>query len=175
MVVRYGRKEKPVKELHFISLYLKIPVQMKAKPCIWIIDDDINDIELMESVILGHMPGVNIVSFKDGESVLAEMENVKIGCLKKGRFPGLIILDLKMPVRDGFEMYRLIRTVDLLRFVPVVMFSSSGMDEDIRKSYNLGVNAFVSKPVSFENFERTLHSTVDFWLNTCEVTEDQQS
>ncbi len=89
------------------------------------------------------------------------------------RLPGLVLLDLKMPVIDGCEAFGLIRSQKALANVPVIIFSSSGMEEDIRKCYNLGVNAFVSKPVNFDEFRTVIHALLDFWLKTCEVTEDQ--
>ncbi len=147
---------------------------MKAKSCIWIIDDDKHDIELMESVIIQYMKDINILSFENSEAVLEEMKHMREGRFDNTRFPGLIILDLKMPVRDGCEVFRMLRAEKYMATTPVVIFSSSGMESDIRKCYNLGVNAFVSKPVHLEDFERTLHSMLDFWLKTCEVTEGHQ-
>ncbi|HYW94888.1 MAG TPA: response regulator [Bacteroidales bacterium] len=147
---------------------------MKAPARVWIIDDDKNDIELMESVITAYMPAVSIHSFNGGEAALRTIGRIGKDIAAKDILPAFIILDLKMPGRDGFEMFHLIRSNENLVRKPVVIFSSSQMDDDIRKCYNLGLNAFVAKPVNFDDFVKVLHTMVDFWLNTCEVAEDQQ-
>ncbi len=101
---------------------------MKAKQCIWIIDDDRRDIELSLSVISRYMPGVRIATFDSGAGLEAEIVRLRENGPGKTRLPGLILTDLKMPVRDGCEIFTLIRSEKCLSLTPVIIFSSSGMD-----------------------------------------------
>ncbi len=126
----------------------------------------------MESVINRYMPDLRVISYGGGEHVISQLDMMSSGTGKRIHIPGLILLDLKMPVRDGCEMFGILRNNKITSVVPVVIFSSSGIEKDIRNCYNLGVNAFVSKPVAFDEFEKVLHTILDFWMKTCEVTED---
>ena len=74
-----------------------------------------------------------------------------------------MLLDLKMPKVDGLEVLRQIKESDELHRIPVVMLTSSKMESDVITSYNLGVNAYVVKPVEFENFVKAVKELGSFW------------
>ncbi|MBI3529430.1 MAG: response regulator [Betaproteobacteria bacterium] len=78
--------------------------------------------------------------------------------------PVLILLDLKMPKVDGLEVLRQIRTDPTLRLVPVVVLTSSREQQDIVDSYQLGVNAYIVKPVEYEKFIEAVRQLGLFWL-----------
>ncbi len=78
--------------------------------------------------------------------------------------PGLILLDLNMPRKDGREALEEIKSDPVLRRIPVVVLTTSNAETDILRSYDLGVNAFITKPVTFEGLVRALQVLGDFWF-----------
>jgi two-component system, response regulator len=80
------------------------------------------------------------------------------------RPPALILLDLKLPKVDGFEVLRRIRTDERIRFVPIVVLTSSNREEDVLGSYSVGANAYVRKPVKFAEFAEAVRTLGMFWL-----------
>lgn len=78
--------------------------------------------------------------------------------------PDLIILDLKLPFLDGFEILKRIRENRFTKNIPVVIFTSSDNPEDLIKAYQLGVNSFVKKPLKYEEFIETLNKIIYYWL-----------
>ena len=80
---------------------------------------------------------------------------------------GILLLDVNMPKMDGLTVLKHIRADEKLRLLPVIVLTTSDLDEDRVKSYNLGANAFIRKPVGFDNFSNALKTTNVFW----ELTE----
>jgi two-component system response regulator len=78
--------------------------------------------------------------------------------------PKLVLLDLKMPKVDGLQVLRAIRGDDRTKFIPVVVMTSSREEKDIINSYSLGVNAYVVKPVGFDNFSKAVAELGLFWI-----------
>jgi CheY-like chemotaxis protein len=78
--------------------------------------------------------------------------------------PKLILLDLKMPKVDGLQVLREIRSNESTKYIPVVVMTSSKEEKDIVDSYSLGVNAYVVKPVGFDNFSQAVSELGFFWL-----------
>jgi two-component system, response regulator len=78
--------------------------------------------------------------------------------------PKLILLDLKMPKMDGIEVLRLLKSNPAWKSVPVVMLTSSDSEKDIVESYELGVNAYIVKPVSTDNFKKAILDIGVFWI-----------
>jgi two-component system, response regulator len=76
----------------------------------------------------------------------------------------LVLLDLKLPKLDGFEVLRRIREGQATRHLPVVVFSSSDLPVDVERAYRLGANAFVSKPVEFEEYADVVKKIGAFWI-----------
>lgn len=79
-------------------------------------------------------------------------------------WPKLILIDLKMPKVNGLEVLNRIKNDNRTKCIPVVMLTSSKEDNDVRDSYNLGVNSYVVKPVSFENFSKTVAEIGAYWM-----------
>ena len=102
---------------------------------------------------------------RDGEELMAFLR-------REGHFderlaepdPALILLDLNMPRKDGREALREIKEDPDLRSIPVIVLTTSDAEEDIVRSYDLGVNSFVQKPVSFGEFIRTVQQLTDYWF-----------
>ncbi|MEU0793694.1 response regulator [Amycolatopsis sp. NPDC005961] len=93
---------------------------------------------------------------------------------RKGRFgkaprPGLILLDLNLPRKDGRELLGEIKQDPDLRTIPVVVLTTSEADEDIVRSYDLHANAYVTKPVDFEKFVEVVRKIDDFWVTVVQL------
>lgn len=78
--------------------------------------------------------------------------------------PQLVLLDLKLPRVDGFEVLRRIRSEDRTRLLPVVVLTASDETSDIRRSYELGANSYIRKPVDFDQFVRAVRELGMYWL-----------
>jgi DNA-binding response OmpR family regulator len=104
-----------------------------------------------------------VVVARDGEEALDYLHRRGIFKLRSAGHPAVVLLDLKLPKVDGLEVLKHIKTSDELKAVPVVMLTSSREEKDLVRSYNLGVNAYVVKPVDFHEFVDSLKELGLFW------------
>ena len=81
----------------------------------------------------------------------------------------VIVLDVKLPKVDGFEVLRELKADPRTRSIPVVMLTSSNIDSDVARAYELGANSYVQKPVDFEGFRRTVRDLGTYWMTTNEA------
>ena len=99
----------------------------------------------------------------DGEQALDFLHHRGAYATRPGLLPAVILLDLKMPKVDGREVLRHVRTDPELRHIPVVILTSSRAESDLLASYQLGANAFVVKPVDFQEFISAVSKLGFFW------------
>jgi len=109
-----------------------------------------------------------IVTTRDGAEALDYLFRRKTYAGRPPGNPTFILLDLKMPKVDGLKVLRQIKGDPSLRMIPVVMLTSSREEEDLVRSYDLGVNAYVVKPVEFREFIRAVKTLGGFWALTNE-------
>lgn len=136
---------------------------------ILVADDDDNDLRMISRVLKrdGEDPkGVFYV--RDGAEVLDFLHMRGAFASRPPKLPELMLLDLHMPRIDGWEVLRQIKTDPALKLMPVVIFSSSARDTDIRRSYELGANAYVVKPINYSEFKYTIAAIESFWV-TCNL------
>ena len=88
--------------------------------------------------------------------------------------PGLILLDLRMPRKDGFEVLREIRGDGDLRVIPIVVLTTSTASDDVLKSYQLGVNSFITKPVTFAALVEAMKVLGRYWFEIVEIPAPAQ-
>ncbi len=93
----------------------------------------------------------------------------KRGKYKDAPTPTLVLLDLKMPKMNGFDVLEQIKGDKELKSIPIVVLTSSERDKDIEKAYKLGCNSYIVKPVSFENFIKTVVEIKEYWLSISRV------
>jgi two-component system, response regulator len=134
---------------------------MKDSKKILLAEDNPKDTELMLLALEGY--NLDIVHVNDGAEALDYLyRDGKFSDREPGN-PTVIFLDLKMPKLDGMQVMKQIKTDENLKSIPVVMLTSSREEKDLVDSYNLGVNAYVVKPVNFEKFIDTIKQIGLFW------------
>lgn len=99
--------------------------------------------------------GVEAIGYFFGDDGAVRAHGVNI--------PAVVLLDIKMPRMDGFEVLRHLRTDERTRAVPVVMFTSSDEERDIFEAYKLGASSYVRKPLDFEEFAQAVREIVQYW------------
>lgn len=139
---------------------------MKNNLTILVADDDAEDRNLLkdafkESKLINHVEFVN-----DGEQLIQRLH----GPLE---LPGLILLDLNMPKKDGREALAEIKSNPRLRHIPVVILTTSKAEEDIARTYNLGVNSFVTKPVTFSSLVTVIMDIAHYWFELVELPQSE--
>jgi CheY-like chemotaxis protein len=130
-------------------------------------EDDPDD-RLLTRRALGESPlAATVTTVEDGAELMRylrrEGEYQDNG--EKAAWPDLVLLDLNMPRMDGREALREIKTDAELRRLPVVVLTTSEADRDILESYNLGVNAFITKPVNFDDLADAMQALGKFWFD----------
>jgi CheY-like chemotaxis protein len=128
---------------------------------ILLVDDNDDDIVLLEES-LKESKFVNLLQIvRDGEEALDYLR--REGPYRGARLPGLVLLDINMPKKNGFEVLGAMKADPALRTIPVVMLTTSTRDEDIVRSYDGGACSFVSKPVSFEKLKEVIKQFALYW------------
>jgi CheY-like chemotaxis protein len=126
-------------------------------------EDNPNDVELTLSALDEHNLANEVVVARDGEEALDYLYRRGEFKMREPGSPTVVLLDLKMPKVDGLEVLRQIKSDPALKAVPVVVLTSSREERDIVESYELGVNAYVVKPVDFHEFVDAIKELGLFW------------
>jgi CheY-like chemotaxis protein len=141
---------------------------------ILLVDDNPHDTEMALDALQQHHLANEVLSLRDGVEALDYL-------FRRGEFsgrtdanPSVILLDLKMPRVDGLEVLRQIKADASLKSIPVVMMTSSREEQDLVNSYQLGVNAYVVKPLSFEQFIEAVKIVGAFWAVLNELPSKPQ-
>jgi CheY-like chemotaxis protein len=130
---------------------------------ILLVEDSPQDAELTLTALEANHLANEVVCVRDGEEALDYLFRRGLYRMRATGNPAVVVLDLKLPKVDGLEVLRQIREDQNLRTIPVVMLTSSREEQDLARSYSLGVNAFVVKPVGFEEFVAALKELGLFW------------
>jgi CheY-like chemotaxis protein len=126
-------------------------------------EDDARDIELTLSAFRQCRFSNEIAVVRDGQEALDFLSRRGTYALRSTGNPAFVLLDLKMPKVDGVEVLRRMKGDASLRTIPVVMLTSSREENDVVESYKLGVNAYVVKPIDFQEFTRAVREIGVFW------------
>jgi CheY-like chemotaxis protein len=136
---------------------------MKDLKTILLVEDNPKDVELILEAISGHNLANRVTVVRDG---VEAMEYLHFGGkyeLREKVNPAVVLLDVKMPRMDGIEVLQAIRKDPALKLLPVVMLTSSREEPDLKRSYELGANAYVVKPVDFRDFMDAVQQVGVFW------------
>lgn len=133
-------------------------------------DDDDDDRFMARDAFEANRLNNQIYFVKDGVELLDFLRH-------EGKFadpinaprPGLILLDLNMPRMDGREALKIIKSDKNLRSIPIVVLTTSNAEEDIIRSYDLGVNSFITKPVTFQALVETIKQTGVYWFEIVDL------
>ena len=131
-------------------------------------EDNANDVELTLAAFREFSLTNEIVVVRDGTEALDFLHRRGAYAQRATGEPCVVLLDIKMPKLSGLEVLRAIKTDDNLKSLPVVMLTSSREAGDLTRSYQLGVNAYVVKPVDFGQFSNSVKSLGRFWTETNE-------
>jgi CheY-like chemotaxis protein len=136
-------------------------------------EDNKKDVELTLEALSEHSLANHVVVVKDGVETMAYLRYEDNYKLRKQGNPAVLLLDIKMPRMDGIEVLKAIRSDDKLKTIPVVILTSSREESDLIKSYELGVNAYVVKPVNFKDFIEAIKQIGIFWALLNELPPEQ--
>jgi len=126
-------------------------------------EDNANDVELTMTALRENHVVNEIVVVRDGAEALDYLYKRNKFVDRAGHNPALLLLDLKMPKVDGIEVLRQVKSDVALRTIPVVVLTSSREEQDLVRTYDLGVNAYVVKPVDFHEFIEAVKLIGGFW------------
>ncbi|MGE5863890.1 MAG: response regulator [Rhizobacter sp.] len=130
---------------------------------ILLVEDDKRDLELTLVALERSQLANDVVVVRDGAQALDYLQREGQHADRVEGNPAVILLDLKLPKVNGLEVLRVVRSTPALRSIPVVMLTSSQEESDVLKSYELGVNAYVVKPVDFKQFVAAIADLGVFW------------
>lgn len=132
---------------------------------ILLVEDNPSDAELCIRALKKHNLANKLVWVKDGAEAL---DFIFAQGVYTGRdtnvSPKVVLLDLRLPKVDGLEVLRKVKSDERTKIIPVIVLTSSKEDRDITESYKLGVNSYISKPVNFEDFSKTVAELGLYWL-----------
>jgi CheY-like chemotaxis protein len=132
-------------------------------------DDD--DDRLLTRDALAECRLANDLHFvEDGEELMDYLcHRGQYADLNSSPVPGLILLDLNMPKKDGREALKEIKAIPELRHIPIVILTTSKAEEDIFRSYDLGANSYITKPVTFESLVEVMKTLGRYWFEIVEL------
>jgi DNA-binding response OmpR family regulator len=128
-----------------------------------LVEDDANDVELTMLALAEHNLANPVVVLRDGVAALDFLYSRGEYAALDRPNPVVMLLDLKMPKLNGLDVLKQIKSDERLKLMPVVMLTSSREERDLVASYQLGVNAYVVKPVSFQEFVSAIRGLGIFW------------
>lgn len=139
---------------------------------ILLVEDNEDDI-VLEQEALSEAKLVNIMSVvRDGEEALAYLK--RQGRYHDAKVPGLILLDINMPKKNGFEVLDEIKADPDLRHIPVVMLTTSESERDIVRSYATGACSFITKPMDFDKFGEVIKQFALYWAIVARIPSTQR-
>ncbi|EQA73213.1 response regulator [Leptospira noguchii] len=137
---------------------------------ILVAEDDPDDRLLMKDGFRENNLANPLHFVKDGEELFEFLQNEgEYSDILKYPKPGIILLDLNMPRMDGREALKTIKSMPELKKIPVIVLTTSREEEDMFKTYDLGANSFIRKPVEFEAFLETIQALGKYWLEIVEL------
>ena len=132
---------------------------------ILLVEDNVQDIEITQRAFAKGRVRNELTVVRDGEEAIDYLYH-------RGKYqdpatsprPGMILLDLNLPKVGGLEVLQQIKRDDHLKQIPVIVLTVSQREEDVVRSYDLGVNTYIQKPVEFDNFMRVVNAVHEYWI-----------
>ena len=141
---------------------------------ILLVEDNPNDVELTLAALAEQNLVNSVIVANDGVEAMDYLRYNGIYKDRKKGNPSVLLLDLKMPRMDGIDVLQDIRNDPDLKFIPIVMLTSSREEPDLKRCYELGVNAYVVKPVDFSEFMKAVSQLGVFWAIINELPSNSE-
>ena len=146
---------------------------MDTQPMAILLVEDNEDDILLEQEALADAKLVNLMCVvRDGEEAMAYLR--RQGKYQNAKLPGLILLDINMPKKNGFEVLNEIKSDVALMHIPVVMLTTSDREADIVKSYAKGACSYITKPMDFDKFREVVKQFALYWVLVAKVPSRQR-
>jgi two-component system, chemotaxis family, response regulator Rcp1 len=126
---------------------------------ILVVEDSVTDTKMVLWALDKNKHGKSVVTLIDGDQAMAYLRK-----REDGFEPDLILLDLNLPRKDGWQVLAECKADPLLKGIPIVVFSTSQAESDIKRCYELGANSFISKPFDLDEFQRAIALIENYWL-----------
>ena len=137
-------------------------------------DDDPDDRQLTRAAFAENRLVNMLHTVEDGEELMEYLRRQgRYADQKNAPLPGLILLDLNMPRKDGREALKEIKADPELRRIPIVVLTTSKAEEDILRTYDLGVNSYVTKPVTFKSLVELIKVLGRYWFEVVELPPEE--
>jgi CheY-like chemotaxis protein len=134
---------------------------------ILLVEDNPDDILITKRAWSKGLIKNNLYIVNNGEEALEFL--YKQGEYSNAPTPGLMLLDLKMPRVDGFEVLKTVKQDAKLKRLPIIVLTTSNRDKDIQRAFNLGCNSYILKPVDYEKFLEAIETIQKYWMTICEI------
>ncbi len=134
-------------------------------------DDDADDRMLMDEAMEEVHLSNQLDFVVDGQDLMDYLKREGKYLNMEKDLPGLILLDLNMPIKDGRKALEEIKSDPDLRKIPVIVLTTSKAEEDVLRTYDLGVNSFICKPVSFDKLVDVVRTFTDYWFQIVRLPE----
>ena len=132
---------------------------------ILLVEDNLQDIEITRRAFARGKVKNELVVVRDGQEALDYLYHRETyQDPSSSPRPGMILLDLNLPKVSGMEVLQEIKNDEALRPIPVIVLTASPREEDVVRSYNLGVNTYIQKPVAFDNLLKVVQAVQEYWI-----------
>jgi CheY-like chemotaxis protein len=139
-------------------------------PTILVAEDDQDDRQWIKEAVAETRVAGAMHFVEDGEDLMNFLYHTgKYSGIPSLAYPGLILLDLNMPKKDGREALKEIKSDPRLRHIPVIILTTSKAEEDIFRTYDLGANSVILKPVTYKALVEIMRGLTQFWFETAEL------
>ena len=126
---------------------------------ILLVEDSVTDVRMLRKALEADARKKNVTSLADGELAMDFLHS-----RAEGVMPDLMLLDLNLPKKDGWEVLAECKSDPAIKSVPIVVFTTSQLEKDVHRCYDLGANSFVAKPFELGLFMQVVQSIEDYWL-----------
>lgn len=128
-----------------------------------LVEDNEGDILLTKEALESSRYIGQLTTLRNGQAAIDYLENTLED--RNATLPGIILLDINLPKKNGLEVLQFIKTHDKLKHLPVLMLTTSSAEKDIMTSYQNHANCFISKPIQIDDFMELISKVEEFWLN----------
>jgi two-component system, chemotaxis family, response regulator Rcp1 len=146
------------------------PQKRRNRKRLLLVEDNPGDIRLTEEALKELNLDIEMDVVSDGELVLDFLN--KVGQYADAQRPDIIMLDLNLPKCNGIEILREIKSTPHLKRIPVIVVTTSEADHDVFKAYDLNANAYILKPVDFDDFTRVIAQIHSFWFKSAKLSAE---